>query len=40
MRAHRLLVTVLASVLVLAVAPAASADDLDSDLQSVKSRID
>ena len=40
MRARRLLVAVLVSVLALTVAPAAGAGDLDSDLQSVKNRID
>ncbi len=40
MRARRLLVVVLASVLALTVVPAAGAGDLGSDLQSVKNRID
>jgi len=38
--ARRLLVAALTFVLVFAVVPAAGAGDLDSDLQSVKSRID
>jgi murein DD-endopeptidase MepM/ murein hydrolase activator NlpD len=40
MRGRRLLVAVLTGVLVLTVVPAAGADDLDGDLQSVRNRID
>jgi murein DD-endopeptidase MepM/ murein hydrolase activator NlpD len=39
-RARRLLVAAVTSVLVLSVVPAVGAGDLDSDLQSVKNRID
>ena len=39
MRARRLLIAALTALLLLAAVPAAGADDLDSDLQSVRNRI-